>query len=131
RLDPPGGLDHRRMPVRQEERLLVRDVQRRPFARHQPMPAEGRLEGVAVVVGPEDKQTTLRAPIPLVGPVAGALLVGRPRARRSWSFGPLAPRSDDGMAAWFGNRRRQLVIRAAAADEGRGARRAGRVTPRC
>src|SRR2546421_12609124 len=92
------------------------------------MPAEGRLEGVAVVVGPEDKQTTLRAPIPLVGPVAGALLVGRPRARRSWGFGRLAPRSDDGIALWFGNRRRQLLMRAAAADEEREPPRAEPVT---
>src|SRR5207244_5197961 len=119
---------HRRVPVLQEERLLVRDVQRRPFARHQPMPADGGCEAVACVVGPEDKQTTLRAPIPLVGPVAGALLVGRPRARRSWGFGRLAPRSDDGIALWFGNRRRQLLMRAAAADEEREARRAEHVT---
>src|SRR5438552_18650309 len=91
------------------------------------MPAEGRLEGVAVVVGPADKQTTWRAPIPLVGPVAGALLVGRPRARRSWSFGRLAPRSDDGIALWFGNRRRLLFMRASAVDDDRAVRVAERV----
>src|SRR5207249_7688723 len=81
------------------------------------MPAERRLEGIAVEVGLEDEQAALRAPIPLVGPVAGALLVARSRARRPRGFRWLAPRRDDGIALLLGNRWRQRLVRGASADE--------------
>src|SRR5256885_3970603 len=109
-------LDHGGVPGRQEERLLVPEVQRRPIPRHQPVPAERRLEGVALVVRLEDKETALPAPVPLVLPVAGAVFVGRtaPGRCRSRGFGWLAPRRDDGIAFFFGNRRRGLFVRATA-----------------
>src|SRR5439155_1731775 len=80
----------------------VRDIQRRLLTGDQPMPAERRLKGVAVVVGLEDKEAALCAPIPFVGPVAGPLLEAwaAPRTRRlgGWRGGDLAARRDDGIA---------------------------------
>src|SRR5438034_3608445 len=66
------------------------------------MPAERRLKGVAVVVGLEDKEAALCAPIPFVGPVAGPLLEAwaAPRTRRlgGGRGGDLAAGRDDEIA---------------------------------
>src|SRR2546427_9922868 len=96
------------------------------------MPAECRLEGVAVEVGLEDKQAALRAPIPLVVPVAGPLLVRRAAARphRPGRIGDLAARREAGVALLLRDpsRRRGLFVRTAPTQEEREAGRAGHVT---
>src|SRR5216117_618095 len=82
------------------------------------MPAEGRLKGVAVVVGLEDKEAALCAPIPFVGPVAGPLLEAwaAPRTRRlgGGRGGDLAARRDDRIALLLRDRRRRCWARTAA-----------------
>src|SRR5207247_8935802 len=108
RLDCPVGLDDGRVPVREEERLLVRDVQRCPLTGDQPVPAERRLKGVAVEAGLAYKHAALGAPIPLVSPVAAALLAAwaAPRTRRLRGGGHLAARRDYGIALLLRDRRR-------------------------
>src|SRR5438093_10547189 len=82
------------------------------------MPAERRLKGVAVVVGLEDKEAALCAPIPFVGPVAGPLLEAwaAPRTRRlgGGRGGDLAARRDDGIALLLRDRRRRCLARTGA-----------------
>src|SRR2546422_6635939 len=83
------------------------------------MPAERRLKGVVVEVGLEDKQAALRAPIPLVVPVAGPLLVRRAAARphRPHRLGDLAAGREDGVALFLRDWRRGLLMRAAATSQ--------------
>src|SRR3989442_15582647 len=83
------------------------------------MPAERRLKGVAVEFGLEDNQAALGPPIPPVVPVARALLVRRAAARPHWPrrLGDLAARREDGVTLFLGDRRRGLLVRAAATTQ--------------